>query len=124
VPDPLGPAEPDECLGFCQADAAGSTSGHCWAECGLGNGCAWDAVSRRFAGSCHYYSTLAQANGVGDFAYCTPACNCAAECYDASLTCYALKGVSPLDAKAYVGPGLCFDDDPQTSTNPLVEQCQ
>lgn len=124
VPGPLEPLEPDECLGYCQADADGSSAGHCLSTCGLGSGCAWNPKTRLFDGACYITSTLSQGNAAyGDLGFCAPACNCAAECGDASLACLVGQGIDPLDTKAYAGVGLCFTPNPELN-DIVVEQCQ
>lgn len=107
VPGPGDADEPDECLGFCQADSAGSANGHCSATCGLLGECAWDAASQKFDGACFYASALtADIGDAGDFGFCTPACNCSEECNDENLVCLELSQVSLPDT--FRGPGLCF----------------
>jgi hypothetical protein len=107
VPGPDQPAEPDECLGFCQADYEGSAQGHCGASCGLLNECAWDAASQKFDGVCFYASVLTSDVGsTGDLGFCTPSCNCSDECDDESLACVELpQGRLP---DTFRGAGLCF----------------
>jgi hypothetical protein len=113
------PAEPDECLGFCQADAADSTTGHCAATCGLLSECAWNADTEKFDGACFYASILTSETGfVGDFGFCTPACNCPEECNDPALTCSLLTQGELTDA--FKGPGLCFSPDPDFEVH---DQC-
>ncbi len=123
VPSALDPLEPDECLGYCAADGPSGSAGHCFATCGLGNSCAWDAASQRFDGACYYMTQVQSANGVGDFGFCAPACNCAADCAAASLECFDVTGIGALDPGVYRGPGLCFAPElvPQSSS---VEQCR
>jgi len=119
VPGPNDPDEPDGCIGFCQADAANSTAGHCAATCGLARECAWNATSKKFDGICFYGTVLTNDNGdVGDFGFCTPSCNCTDECNDPTLACSLLQqGALNTDFK---GPGLCFSPDPAT---PEYNQC-
>ena len=108
------PDEPDECLGFCRADDVDSPTGHCATSCTLGAACAWNAGTEKFDGACLYLSAITGDNtDVGDFGFCTPTCNCAAECQDATLGCE----VSPAGAlpDQYRGGGLCFPPDPTTS---------
>ncbi|HYJ09399.1 MAG TPA: hypothetical protein VEX18_10330, partial [Polyangiaceae bacterium] len=113
--------EPDECLGFCQADAAGSQQGHCSTTCGIGTQCAWNATSERFDGICLYASVLtAETGGLGDFGFCTPSCNCADECGDASLECQEASGIGRLPSADFRGPGLCFSPD---SASTPIEEC-
>jgi hypothetical protein len=119
VPGADEPAEPDECLGFCQADAADSTTGHCAATCGLLSECAWNAETEKFDGACFYASVLTAETGfIGDFGFCTPACNCPEECNDPALTCSLLTQgeLTP----AFKGPGLCFSPDPDFEVH---DQC-
>lgn len=113
VPPANGPAEPDDCLGFCQADAENSTKGHCAATCGIGNQCAWNSDTSKFDGVCLYASVLtAETGSVGDFGFCTNTCNCTTECNDPDLVCQLLdQGALPGDFK---GPGLCFSADANT----------
>ncbi|HXK20114.1 MAG TPA: hypothetical protein VNG33_20020, partial [Polyangiaceae bacterium] len=115
LPD-SGPSEPDECLGFCQADDstdATSTKGHCAATCGLGNECAYNATTKVFDGLCLYGSILTSDTGdTGDFGYCTPTCNCSNDCRDGALTCTLLTQALPLDS--FRGAGLCFAPDAMT----------
>jgi hypothetical protein len=122
VPGPLDPLEPDECLGFCQPDAEGSSTGRCYVPCGLGNDCAWDATSRRFDGVCYYQSAYEPASGVADFGYCTPTCNCAADCNEALSECYNVTD-SLLSTATHNGAGLCFVREPEAGY-PVVERCQ
>ena len=108
VPAANLPAEPDGCLGFCQADdASNSGKGHCAATCGLGTQCAWDPASQRFDGACFTASVLTDINAdTGDFGYCTSSCNCSEECHDPVLSCQLLaQGALSADFK---GEGLCF----------------
>jgi hypothetical protein len=119
LPDLLDPAEPDECLGFCQADAAGSGVGYCASGCGLLNECAWNSQTGKFDGACLYASTVTAADGfIGDFGFCTPTCNCSEECHDPLLACALLDQGELTDA--FRGSGLCFASDPLT---PTYEQC-
>ncbi|HKY37188.1 MAG TPA: hypothetical protein VJN18_14690 [Polyangiaceae bacterium] len=117
------PAEPDECLGFCQADAVDSTTGHCAATCGLLSECAWNAETEKFDGACFYASVLTSETGfVGDFGFCTPACNCPAECNDPRLTCSLLTQVELTDA--FKGLGLCFSPpDPPDPNFQVYDEC-
>jgi hypothetical protein len=116
------PPRARRCLGFCQPDAEASSTGHCYAPCGLGNDCAWDATSRRFDGACYYQSSYEPASGVGDFGYCTPTCNCAADCNEALSECYNVTG-GLLDTATHNGAGLCFVRDPQ-AVYPVVDRCE
>jgi hypothetical protein len=118
VPGPNEAAEPDECLGFCQADGDGP-QGHCSATCGLLAQCAWDAASQKFDGACFYASVLTSDVGdVGDLGFCTPACNCSEECNDASLECVVLEQ-GPLNGD-FRGPGLCFSPSPDSDP---IDEC-
>jgi hypothetical protein len=120
VPGPNDPAEPDECVGFCQADSAESDQGHCSASCGLTSPCGWDAATEKFGGVCLYASSLtAETGGVGDFGFCTPSCNCAADCDTDGVACEDL-GLGPLGPD-FVGQGLCFA--PSAQSTPL-EACE
>jgi hypothetical protein len=118
VPDDE-PSEPDECLGFCQADAVDSTTGHCAVTCGLLSECAWNSDTEKFDGACFYASVLTAETGfIGDFGFCTPACNCPEECNDPALTCSLLTQGELTDA--FKGPGLCFSPDPEFEVH---DQC-
>jgi hypothetical protein len=113
VPGDDEPDEPDECLGFCQADESGSTQGHCSATCALGYDCSFNSATEKFDGACFYPSVLTADNpAAGDFGFCTPACNCSSECNDAALACLSIPQI-PLDDN-YRGPGLCFSPDDQS----------
>jgi hypothetical protein len=115
VPGPNDPAEPDECLGFCQADSATGNQGHCSATCSLGNECSYNSGSSKFDGLCLYFSALTAANGtVGDFGFCTPTCNCSDQCNDPQLVCQLLEQ-GPLTAD-FKGQGLCFGEATDGST--------
>jgi hypothetical protein len=106
-------SEPDECLGFCQADAEGSTKGHCAATCGLARQCSWNSATEKFDGICFYASVLTSETGdVGDFGFCTPSCNCTDDCNDPTLACSLLtQGALSTDFR---GAGLCFSPDADT----------
>ncbi len=121
IPGPNDPAEPDECLGFCQADSATGNKGHCSATCGIGFECAYNSGTNKFDGACLYASVLtAETGGAGDFGFCTPTCNCTDECNDPRLFCQLLdQGALPADFK---GPGLCFGA-PETGTPKEYNQC-
>jgi hypothetical protein len=121
VPGANDPSEPDECLGFCQADAEDSNKGHCAATCGIGRECAWNSATSKFDGICLYASVLtAETGSLGDFGFCTPSCNCTDECNDPKLVCQLLEqGALTEDFK---GPGLCFSENPDGSTKPY-NQC-
>jgi hypothetical protein len=118
VPPAGAPAEPDECLGFCQADDAFGNQGHCSSTCGLLNPCGWDALTHNYDGVCLYASVLTAEDGyIGDFGFCTPTCNCSQECQDPSLSCSLLEqGPLPSEFRA---PALCFA--PDASTEPYDE---
>jgi hypothetical protein len=120
VPGENEPSEPDECLGFCQADEATGNKGHCAATCALATQCAWNAKTEKFDGVCFYASVLTSETGdAGDFGFCTPTCNCTAECNDPDLACSLLsQGALPDDFK---GPGLCFSPDAMTKE---YNQCE
>jgi hypothetical protein len=120
VPGEDEEAEPDECLGFCQADEAGSTEGHCATTCGIATPCAYNSESGKFDGACFYASVLtAETGSIGDFGFCTPSCNCTAECNDDALACSLLtQGALTDDFK---GPGLCFAPDADTTE---YNQCE
>jgi hypothetical protein len=119
VPGPDEPAEPDGCIGFCQADSAVGNAGHCATTCGLGYECAWEPVTEQFGGACLYASALTEELGsIGDFGFCAPACNCTDQCNDAALTCNLLEQ-GPLSGD-FAGPGLCFE---QGSGGEELEDC-
>jgi hypothetical protein len=109
------PSEPDECLGFCQADAATGDEGHCAATCGLGRQCSWNAATETFDGICFYPTILtntAATAAAGDFGFCTPSCNCSADCNDPGLGCELLdEGALSSDFR---GAGLCFSPGAMT----------
>lgn len=109
----LDEGEPDECIGFCQADAATGDAGHCAATCGLARQCAWNATTEKYDGVCFYASILTSETGdVGDFGFCTPTCNCTEQCNDPALACSLLtQGALTTDFR---GAGLCFSPDPMT----------
>lgn len=102
--------EPDECIGFCQPDEAGSTQGHCGNSCGLGRQCAWDPESKKYDGLCLFLSSFTTdgRDGTGDFGFCTLTCDCADECYDSRLSCQLLS--SELN-DTFKGGGLCVSKD-------------
>jgi hypothetical protein len=113
VPPANAPAEPDGCIGFCQADGDVGTQGHCSATCGLLNACGWNAQTQKYDGVCFYASTLTADDGyIGDFGFCTPTCNCSEECKHPSLSC-SLLDQGPL-TEDFRGPALCFTPDPST----------
>jgi hypothetical protein len=113
VPAEGDPQEPDGCLGFCQRDSDTGNQGHCAATCGLSRQCSWNAETEKFDGICLYASVLTSETGdVGDFGFCTPSCNCTAECNDPALACSLLsQGALSADFR---GPGLCFSPDSMT----------
>jgi hypothetical protein len=105
--------EPDDCLGFCRADAEGSTNGHCAANCGLFNPCAWNSATEKFDGFCGYGSGFTTGTvDTGDFGYCTPSCNCTDDCGNPGVVCSILDDVA-LPA-TFRGPGLCFAPEADT----------
>lgn len=105
--------QPEECVGFCQADSAESDQGHCSASCGLTSPCGWSAETQKFGGACLYASSLTAANGgAGDFGFCTPSCNCAADCDTDGIACEELS-IGPLGSD-FSGQGLCFAPDRQS----------
>jgi hypothetical protein len=113
VPADNEPNEPDECLGFCQADAATGNAGHCATNCGLLTQCGWNADTKKFDGACFFGSSLtAETGSTGDFGFCALSCNCSAECNNEKLGCELLTQ-GPLNAD-FRGPGLCFTPDAMT----------
>jgi hypothetical protein len=112
--------EPDECVGFCQADETGSTKGHCANSCGLGRQCAWNPDSEKYDGLCLFVSTFTAngKDGTGDFGFCTLTCDCADQCQDSSLGCTLLSGGELNDT--FRGNGLCVSKDSITSE---YDQC-
>lgn len=120
VPGENEDSEPDECLGFCQADAEGSDAGHCSATCAIGLPCAYNSDSGNFDGACFYASVLtAETGDIGDFGFCTPSCNCSDECNGDELAC-SLLGDRPL-GDGFKGQGLCFSADAETEE---YNQCE
>jgi hypothetical protein len=113
LPGPNEPSEPDECLGFCQADDETGVKGHCATTCGLGNECAWNADSQKFDGACLYLSVLSRNGTTGDFGFCALTCNCTDECNDPALECSLLDNAPLRDE--FRGPGVCFSVDPMTT---------
>jgi len=103
-------SEPDECVGFCQADEAGSTKGHCANTCGLGQKCGWNATTEKFDGDCLFVSSLTQSplDGNGDYGFCALTCNCSGECFDPTLSCTLLP--KEFD-ETYRGAGACISTD-------------
>ena len=113
VPAASAPDEPDECIGFCQADTTGSSKGHCSANCGLARECAWNPATSKYDGICFYGSALDDTGTVGDFGFCTPSCNCTDDCNDSRLACSLLsQGALSTDFR---GAGLCFAPDAMTT---------
>jgi hypothetical protein len=112
VPADDEPDEPDECLGFCQRDVAGSNAGHCSTNCAAFRQCSWNAATEQFDGVCLYGSGLAPSVDVGDFGYCTPTCDCTNDCNNDALVCSLLSDGALPDA--FRGAGLCFSPDPET----------
>ncbi|HYJ10540.1 MAG TPA: hypothetical protein VEX18_16070 [Polyangiaceae bacterium] len=111
VPGENEDSEPDECLGFCQADTADSTTGRCSATCGIGLPCAYNSESGNFDGACFYASVLtAEIGRARDFGFCTPSCDCSDECNSDELACSLLDD-QPL-GEGFKGQGLCFGVDP------------
>lgn len=111
VPAPGQPNEPDQCLGFCQADTANGIKGHCATSCAFARQCGWDAETRRFDGLCAFGSVLTPADiAEGDFGFCALACNCSKQCNDATLECQLLSDQA-LPADSFSGAGLCFQSD-------------
>jgi hypothetical protein len=109
--------EPDDCLGYCQSDGSGVT-GYCASTCGLLDGCAWNTATEQFDGLCLYPSVLTvDVGGPGDFGFCTPTCNCSAECLDAALACVDPGGAL---GDAFSAGGLCFAQDDDATP---YEQC-
>lgn len=103
------PREPDECIGFCQADTTGSPTGHCANSCGLLRQCGYNSATEKFDGLCLYlsqYTAEAGQSGAGDFGFCALTCNCTDECMDPSLECTLSNGDELVDS--FRGPGLCF----------------
>lgn len=116
--------EPDDCIGFCQADTAGGTTGHCNSTCAVGAACSYDSASQRFEGLCLLPSVFNpdDAPHVGDWGFCDPVCNCAADCNDPQLGCYLPTAFElPLDSDTgFKAPGLCFGID---ETAEQYDQC-
>ena len=107
-------SEPDECLGFCQADSAKSTKGHCATTCPFAQECAWNATTQKYDGLCAFGSILTPNDiGQGDFGFCALSCNCTTDCNDATLGCSLLQD-TPLPADTFKGAGLCFTPDAMT----------
>jgi len=115
-----GAREPDECLGFCQADETGSTKGHCATSCGLGRQCAWDPGTEKYDGLCLFVSSFTNDgnDGTGDFGFCTLSCDCGEACNDASLGCTLLTG-GELNEQ-FRGAGLCL---PTSAIMTPYDQC-
>jgi hypothetical protein len=115
-----GNREPDECIGFCQADTSGSTKGHCANSCGLGHECAWNSATEKFDGLCLYLSTFTTdgRDGTGDFGFCTLTCSCSDECFDSELQCSLLSAGELNDT--FRGAGLCL---PPSAATTEYDQC-
>jgi hypothetical protein len=125
VKNTSGISEPDECLGFCQADKAGSTQGHCASTCGIGRPCAWNSDTEKFDGACLFVTSLTQSpnDGTGDFGYCALTCECTDGCMDSTLACALIPGVE-FDER-FRGPGACLPADyVKDKTNGLDEYNQ
>jgi hypothetical protein len=119
VPAANAADEPDDCVGWCRPDATGSSTGHCAANCNLGNECSWNPETKKFDGLCLYASFLTVESGaIGDIGSCTPTCNCASECGRANVGCELLGG-QPLTTD-FRAPGLCFTPD---ATSVPYDQC-
>jgi hypothetical protein len=120
--------EPDDCLGFCQADEAGGTTGHCVSTCAIGAGCSWDAESEKFGGFCLFPSVFSPDSRAHllDWGFCDPVCNCEAECNDPALGCYP-SGALMLTTEDYAATGLCFALDTGEGgaggATPQMDQC-
>ncbi len=101
------PAEPDECLGYCQQDTRGSSDGHCGSLCTYGEGCSWDTATARFDGACILISQAIEGPSAtpGDFGYCNQTCNCSDDCRVIGQRCVQLG--NRLGAE-FSGPGLCL----------------
>ncbi len=110
---PEDASEPDECLGFCQADSATGDSGHCSVTCPFARQCAWNAATEKFDGLCAFGSVLTPDDiAQGDFGFCALSCNCTTECNDPTLGCSLLQD-TPLP-EDFKGAGLCFTPDADT----------
>jgi hypothetical protein len=109
--------EPDDCLGFCQADVDVGNKGHCAVGCGIGNECSWNSATQVFDGLCAFASVLTDDSAAGDFGFCALACNCSGECRDPNLACSLDAGELP---SSFRGPGLCFE---ASSVAEPYEQC-
>jgi hypothetical protein len=99
--------EPDDCIGTCQRDVAGSDAGHCATNCSFGSPCGYNSDTGLYDGACLTISTIRDANETGDFALCTLACGCTDECFNPDHTCQI--PISELDFTVYSRPGLCLD---------------
>jgi hypothetical protein len=120
VPGPNDPQEPDECLGFCQADSATGNEGHCSATCSLGYECSYNSGSGKFDGACLYFSALTSDTGtVGDFGFCTPSCDCSDQCNIPDSVCQLLESGALTDD--FRGQGLCLGEATDGSTVELNE---
>ncbi len=113
VPAATAPKEPDECLGFCQADSASANKGHCATTCPFARECAWNAATQKFDGLCAFGSVLTPTDiAQGDFGFCALSCNCTTDCNDATLGCSLLQDTALPDT--FKGAGLCFTPDAMT----------
>ncbi len=114
VPGDNEPNEPDECLGFCQADAATGNQGHCAATCPFAQQCAWNAATEKFDGLCAFGSVLTPNDiSQGDFGFCALTCNCSTDCNDQTLGCELLQDTE-LPTDVFKGAGLCLTPDATT----------
>jgi len=114
VPATGADREPDECLGFCQADSATGNAGHCATTCAFARQCAWNTATQTFDGLCAFGSVLTPNDiGQGDFGFCALTCNCSTDCNDATLGCSLLQD-TPLPTDTFTGAGLCFTPDAMT----------
>ena len=122
VPGPNDPDEPDDCLGYCQADTVGSTTGHCSVTCSVGHECAFNTETKKYDGACIFGSIINRSDiGTGDFGFCDPTCNCTDECQDPTLLCTTDGGELPA---TFRGPGLCFtQNEPPEAPFPEYNQC-
>jgi hypothetical protein len=118
--------EPDECLGFCQADDPAddtNMNGHCALTCGLFRECGWNTATEKFDGACFYGTLLTPeapaSPGAGEFGFCTPSCNCTDECQDPALAC-SISQQGELPTELFRGPGMCFG---KTAATEEYNQC-
>ncbi len=111
VPAETAPNEPDECLGFCQADSATGNKGHCATTCPFARQCAWNTATQKYDGLCAFGSVLTPNDiGQGDFGFCALTCDCGTQCNDATLGCELLQDTE-LDTDIFRGAGLCLTPD-------------